>query len=76
MGFIKHLKQVYFNSKNKSDKSVTSNFFSNSLTENLEYFKREFNDTADLSIKYIDIRDDKERYFYAKCYESHNKLRN
>lgn len=57
MGFIKHLKQVYFNSKNKSDKSVTSNFFSNSLTENLEYFKREFNDTADLSIKYIDICD-------------------
>ncbi len=55
MGFIKLFKEVYLKSNNKSDNNEKHKFLSKSLTENLEYFKRELNETADLSIKYIEI---------------------
>ncbi len=55
MGLLRHFKEVYLNPKSSGANTEKSRFFSKSLTENLEYFKREFNDTIDLSIKYIDI---------------------
>lgn len=55
MGFIKHFKEVYLKPNNKSADNEKHKFLSKSLTENLEYLKRELNETADLSIKYIEI---------------------
>ena len=55
MSFLKHFKDVYLNANKKKKPIKEKKFFSKSLTENIEYFKREFDGSADLSIKYIDI---------------------
>ncbi len=55
MGILGHFKDVYCSpSKGHNDKSGNK-FFSKSLVQNLEYFKREFSDSIDLTIKYIEI---------------------
>ena len=55
MGFIKHFIDVYVNSPKKVNSSKPRRFFSASLTENLECFKREFDESIDLCIKHIDV---------------------
>ncbi len=54
MKYIKHFMDVYV--KNKDKKPPKSNgFFSKSLTENIEFFKRKFGESADLSIKNLNV---------------------
>ena len=55
MRYFQHFIDVYLNDKKKKPKNQNLGFFSKSLTENIELFKREFGQTADLSIKYINI---------------------
>ncbi len=55
MRFIKHFFNVCMSPDKKVKSAKPRTFFSKSLTENLEYFKREFDESADLCIKYIDI---------------------
>lgn len=56
MSFMKHFMNVYVKGKNKDSTSIKNRgFISKSLTENIEFFKREFGETADLSIKQINI---------------------
>lgn len=54
MNFAKYFSEVYLSKNNKlEDRSVR--FFSSSLAENVEFFKREFDESADLSVRYIDV---------------------
>ncbi len=55
MNFIKHIMDVYIRPEKKLKPPKIRRFFSKSLTENLEHFKREFDESADLCIKYIDV---------------------
>lgn len=55
MRYFQHFIDVYLTDKKKKIKSTNLGFFSKSLTENIELFKREFGETSDLSIKYINI---------------------
>ncbi len=58
MGYMKHFLDVYIYNKNSKKNIVKDKkFFSRSLCENVEFFKREFGETADLSIKYLNIKD-------------------
>lgn len=57
MNFIKYFKDVYIDPVKKDSPLKTRSFFSKSLTENLECFRREFDDSADLCIKHITIAD-------------------
>lgn len=56
MNFIAYLKEVY-SDKPKKPSVPPVRFFSASLTENVEFFKREFDESADLSVRYIRISD-------------------
>ncbi len=56
MSFISYFKRVYLD-KPKKATVPDVRFFSESLTENVEFFKREFGGSADLSIRYIRIAD-------------------
>ena len=51
---IDYFKETYIYGKNKVSKEKIK-FFSKSLVENIEYFKRKFHDSADLCIKYLNI---------------------
>lgn len=55
MGYIKHFIDVYIHGKNQKPQPKSRGFLSKSLSENIEFFKREFGETADLSIKYLNI---------------------
>lgn len=55
MNLIKYFTNTYINNGTKSKPLKTRRFFSESITENLECFKREFDESADLCIKHIDI---------------------
>lgn len=55
MGILSHFKNVYCSSPKKENKKSDIKFFSRSLTQNVEYFKRVFGDSADLTIKYMEI---------------------
>lgn len=57
MKYVKHFIDVYINGKHKQKPPKSKGFFSKSLEENIEFFKREFGESADLSIKYINIQD-------------------
>lgn len=58
MSYMRHFLDVYiYNKNNKKDIVKDKKFFSRSLCENVEFFKREFGETADLSIKYLNIKD-------------------
>lgn len=57
MGYIKHFIDVYINGKNQKPQPKSRGFLSKSLSENIEFFKREFGNTADLSIKYLNIQE-------------------
>lgn len=56
MNFVKYLKEVY-TKKQKSHKLPVVKFLSKSLTENIEIFKREFDESGDLSIRYMRVSD-------------------
>lgn len=45
---------VYINEKDKA-KPAKTKFFSKSLTENIEFFKRKFSQSADFSLKYLNL---------------------
>ena len=51
---IEYFKETYIYGKNKVNKEKIK-FFSKSLIENIEYFKRKFHESADLCIKYLNI---------------------
>lgn len=54
MNFAKYLSEVYLD-KNKKSENKSVRFFSRSLIENVEIFKHEFDESADFSVKYIDV---------------------
>ncbi len=57
MGFMRHFLNTYVYNKNQKNVQKNKKFFSRLLCENIEFIKREFGDTADLSIKYLKIKD-------------------
>lgn len=54
MSFINYFKKTYIDPKPKH-RNGNKKFFSSSLFENVEKFKRDFDESADLSIRYLDI---------------------
>jgi len=55
MRYFRHFMDVYVRGKEKKPEVKSRGFLSKSLIENVEFFKREFGQTADLSIKYLNI---------------------
>lgn len=55
MGAFEHFKDVYCGVSKKSKNESSVKFFSKSLDENIEYFKRAFGDSIDFTVKYIEI---------------------
>ena len=51
---LEHFIDVYINEKDKA-KPAKTKFFSKSLTENIEFFKRKFSQSADFSLKYLNL---------------------
>ena len=51
---IEYFKETYIYGKNKVNEEKIK-FFSKSLVENIEYFKRKFHESADLCVKYLNI---------------------
>lgn len=49
-----YFKEVYIDKKDEKN-NVKTHFFSKSLTENIEFFKRKFSQSADFSLKYLNL---------------------
>ncbi len=55
MRYLEHFRNIYIRGKEKKEEAKSKGFLSKSLVENVEFFKREFGQAADLSIKYLSI---------------------
>ena len=54
-GIIDHFQKVYMGKSNNNPNIEKSTFFSKSITQNIEFFKQSFQNSADLSVRYLNI---------------------
>lgn len=54
-GIIDHFQKVYMGKSNNNPNIEKSTFFSKSITQNIEFFKQSFQNSADLSIRYLNV---------------------